>query len=446
MRTHRKLLALLLTLVLAVSLISGLPFNAAAEDDAVYLAFTSDVHYEPTKPNNLKTWLDWLQTKVDKLDAIGYCGDIGTNDVKNDGAHYWETVQDVVDMTDSLWNSGFIVNKPVYIFGNHEWYTDRGGDLPAFKDNATALRCQNEGEALRTEDYIIYSFGACAATPPVQYNEQDIAELSAYLDTVPNDMPVIILTHFPLFDNGTTKTVNADKVIEVFNKNPNIICFWGHYHSVFGNNDKILTAGSMLPVGGKNVQINFTYLQAGCMTTSGTKKSGTLMEISGDDVTFERYDITGALIDEKTITITPFAKTCQAVASDQKLTVDGKPVAAEIYNIGGANYFKLRDVAAMLSGSKAQFSVGYDDDTKTIKLITGEAYQPVGGELTAGSGGTVTAVTSGQPLLIDGKPVALEAYNIGGSNFFKLRDLGTALGFGVDYDDATKTMLVTTAK
>lgn len=36
----------------------------------------------------------------------------------------------------------------------------------------------------------------------------------------------------------------------------------------------------------------------------------------------------------------------------------------------------------------------------------------------------------------------LSVYNIGGSNFFQLRELGTALGFTVDYDAATNTAIV----
>ena len=36
----------------------------------------------------------------------------------------------------------------------------------------------------------------------------------------------------------------------------------------------------------------------------------------------------------------------------------------------------------------------------------------------------------------------LEAFNIGGNNYFMLRALGEALGFEVDYDAATRTMIV----
>ena len=130
----------------------------------------------------------------------------------------------------------------------------------------------------------------------------------------------------------------------------------------------------------------------------------------------------------------------KVVLSPQNLAVNGKTVACEKYNIDGANYFKLRDVAALLSGTASQFAVGYDEASKTITVTTGKSYAAVGGELKAGVDNAASAVVSAQKLLIDGRAVTgLSVYNIGGSNFFKLRDLGAQLGFAVDYDAASNT-------
>lgn len=132
------------------------------------------------------------------------------------------------------------------------------------------------------------------------------------------------------------------------------------------------------------------------------------------------------------------------VLTKQNLTVDGEEKNAEIYNINGSNYFKLRDMAALLTGTDAQFSVTYDEENKTIVVKTGEAYEKQAGDLTPGLDKSSTAVRSAQTLSINGETVdGLTAYNIGGNNFFKLRELGEKLGFGVDYDAETKTMLVT---
>ena len=131
------------------------------------------------------------------------------------------------------------------------------------------------------------------------------------------------------------------------------------------------------------------------------------------------------------------------VPTSQNLRVDGAKRDAEIYNIDGANYFKLRDVAMLLNGTGSQFSVNFDAAANTIVVETGKAYKPVGGELATGTDKSATTVKSSQSLRLDGDLVDLTAYNIGGNNFFKLRDLGAWLNFDVDYDDATHTMLVT---
>lgn len=134
------------------------------------------------------------------------------------------------------------------------------------------------------------------------------------------------------------------------------------------------------------------------------------------------------------------------VASRQNFVVDGKPVEAEVYNIDGSNYFKLRDIACLLMGTTAEFGVGYDPDTNSVTIVPGAAYEPVGGELALGADKSATAVPSGQSIQIQGADAAaLSIYNIGGNNFFKLRDLGGALNFYVGYEQETDTAVVRSA-
>ncbi len=133
-----------------------------------------------------------------------------------------------------------------------------------------------------------------------------------------------------------------------------------------------------------------------------------------------------------------------AVATNQKATVDGEAIAPEVYNVAGNNYFKLRDIAAALVGTDAEFAIEIDDAKKIVKIDTTGKYTAVGGELEPGADKSATAVTSEWIIYVDGKIASVAGYNIGGNNFFKLRDLGTALGFGVDYDYDARTMLITT--
>ena len=59
---------------------------------------------------------------------------------------------------------------------------------------------------------------------------------------------------------------------------------------------------------------------------------------------------------------------------------------------------------------------------------------------------SITAALSAQPIYVDGQRVDMTAYNIGGNNFFKLRDLAVALDFHVDWDGSTGTVLIDTSR
>ena len=127
-----------------------------------------------------------------------------------------------------------------------------------------------------------------------------------------------------------------------------------------------------------------------------------------------------------------------------KVTVNGEAKAFEAYNINSNNYFKLRDIAYVLNGTDASFSVGWDGAANSIALVKGEAYAPTGSEMkVSGTKDIKDAVASNSSILIDGVKAALKAYNINGNNYFKLRDLGNALGFNVGWDNASQTISIT---
>ena len=139
----------------------------------------------------------------------------------------------------------------------------------------------------------------------------------------------------------------------------------------------------------------------------------------------------------------PYASAANVVASPQNLSVDGVDADCDKYNIDGSNYFKLRDLAQLLSKTDSRFSISFDEQSNAVAVVSGKEYIPVGGELARGQDHSKTAVVSKQSVLIDGKAVdGLSIYNIGGNNYFKLRDLGNALGFTVDYDADSNTAIV----
>ena len=131
-----------------------------------------------------------------------------------------------------------------------------------------------------------------------------------------------------------------------------------------------------------------------------------------------------------------------ARASTQSVEVDGTPVEFQMYalvdeNGNGTNYIKLRDMAYVLNGTKAQFSVGYDNATKTIS-VAGGAYEANGAEMTTPYSGDRTYTRGTQTIQVNGEAVDMTAITLlddagGGYNYFKLRDLGKALGFNVGW-------------
>lgn len=139
----------------------------------------------------------------------------------------------------------------------------------------------------------------------------------------------------------------------------------------------------------------------------------------------------------------PYASAANVTVSLQNLSVDGIDADCDKYNIDGSNYFKLRDLAQLLSKTDSRFSISFDEQSNAVAVVSGKEYIPVGGELARGQDQSKTAVVSKQSVLIDGKAVdGLSIYNIGGNNYFKLRDLGNALGFTVDYDADSNTAIV----
>ena len=146
----------------------------------------------------------------------------------------------------------------------------------------------------------------------------------------------------------------------------------------------------------------------------------------------------------------------QPAAPAQSAAVTANPTSASVlvngvktdfdaYSIEGNNYFKLRDLACVLSGTEKQFEVSWDGAANAISLTSGQSYTAVGGEMTAGTAGAKAANPTDSKILLNGAEVSLTAYNIGGNNYFKLRDVGQAFDFGVGWDNATKTITIDTS-
>ena len=74
-----------------------------------------------------------------------------------------------------------------------------------------------------------------------------------------------------------------------------------------------------------------------------------------------------------------------------------------------------------------------------IGILTGLALSGPAAQAAA----TITATFSNQPIYVDGQRAAMTAYSIGGNNYVRLRDIGQAVNFAVDYDAATNSVYIT---
>lgn len=133
------------------------------------------------------------------------------------------------------------------------------------------------------------------------------------------------------------------------------------------------------------------------------------------------------------------------VATTLKVKFNGSIVKMEVYNIDGNTYYKLRDIAMLMRGTVSEFSVDFDLDTKIVSAMFPGEYIPVGGELQTGTDKSKSCIVSPWTIEVNGESVACYVYNLKNNNFFKLRDLGDALGFVVDYDDANRTVIINSA-
>lgn len=78
----------------------------------------------------------------------------------------------------------------------------------------------------------------------------------------------------------------------------------------------------------------------------------------------------------------------------------------------------------------------------TAGILTGIAVSDPAAQAAA----SLMANPSNQSFYLDGQRISLTAYEIGGSNYVKLRDIGKVVNFGITYDAATNTVTIYTDK
>lgn len=117
-----------------------------------------------------------------------------------------------------------------------------------------------------------------------------------------------------------------------------------------------------------------------------------------------------------------------------RVRVDGVQYDLYAYNFSRLSYIKLRDLAFILNYSGKQFSIDFDDASGLISVNTKSEYTPIGTEMQKHSEAGPNVVKSRHTLLIDGVTVELDAFTIGGYNYYNFRDLAPILDFDTTWD------------
>lgn len=144
------------------------------------------------------------------------------------------------------------------------------------------------------------------------------------------------------------------------------------------------------------------------------------------------------------------APSSTAYAREQTITINGRPVSFQTYALKNdrgfeTNYVKVRDIAYALNGTAAQFAVDWDG---AVNLKTKSPYKPNGSEMSTPFSGDRPYDDTPMTTKVNGAVKPLETILLkddkgNGFTYYKLRDLGDALGFQVGWN-ATDGITVTT--
>ena len=176
----------------------------------------------------------------------------------------------------------------------------------------------------------------------------------------------------------------------------------------------------------------------------------------------------------------------EVMSTTQAVTVNGEKVDFEGFNIEGFNYFKLEDVAAAVdknvtfdgktftieeapaeettapteateetpaeetakATAEAPAKATEEAPAKATEETTAEAPAKATEETTEATAETTEEAPAEEAAVEEGTEgttdVEYSSIEVEGVEYFKLRDLADIIGFGVDYDAATSTVVITT--
>lgn len=236
------------------------PIALELDPDASYLAFAADQHGE------LPGFRVWVEDQVavygDQLDLLSYSGDICE---KNWDAAMFDSFKALLDEV--------VPGRYNVTTGNQEWKSGApGATWDELGEGFTYT-----GEVAKTDTYIVYDIGACSEQ--YIFAQEQIDAISEYLAAAPNNIPIFVVSHFPLHLACATashgipasdhrQTENNGALMDVLNNYPNVVFLWAHNHTFQEPRYGVISpAGSKFTWDYNNptdkYEINFNYVNIG---------------------------------------------------------------------------------------------------------------------------------------------------------------------------------------
>ena len=301
----------------------------------------------------------------------------------------------------------------------------------------------NGEENIKFKEFALFFAKASTALPALFEDDYDsaIKYCRENLQTTPKDIaqddPVTLEQAVKMLVSALNYTGLADPVGYIVKANEPSVRLLGD-RAVFKftdvPTDKILTKNEAVMLLYNYLMSDSLYLQMVFDPTNGTfKAEETLTPV------YKKFEIT------------------LAKPTPSAVTVNGKKISFDSYEIENSNYFKIRDLAYILNGTKKQFDVDeYDEytDEDVTSMVTllkaGNPYTVIGGEMAEKKTKNITAVQGKQKAFkVDGNGESacdFIIYIINNEKYYKLRDIAETLDFSVKYDEAKDTVIIDTNK
>ena len=386
----KRILALLLTLCMVLSLVPHTTAHAEdgnnaeapqaavpaaetmADSSTTVLAFSSDVHNGTASGGEtnvsalrMNSWLDAVNPKYNnKISVMGFCGDMAA--ASSNQTTFWTFTQTAWD---KVTDHGISV---VCTTGNHEYSNGQYGSVS--NDTRNQYILNGQGRAVSGENYRIYCLGANSSN--WGYDDSQATALTNFMNSVTDDKPTIILTHFPLhyYSGGgqTRTTTNAIAILNAVNNaavgpdgqygtsdDKKIIFLWGHNHTVADSHyDHIYLPEDTINYSNSSssaTKIYFYYAAAGSMADTEYGQSGQVMGKgliltidSSNKLAFQYYDKNGNAVSDEHASYT----------EQDPVGINSVTITAE------GNTFEV------LEGRKLQLGFTTDPDNATTKTVT----------------------------------------------------------------------------